>query len=148
MQAKKILFPTDFSTVSDDALRFAAMLARDTGATLHIVHVEEPPTAYGGGETYYGVPEPDTGALNRMLEAVKPDDPKVAYEQHLLIGNPADEVIEYAKREQVDMIVMASHGRTGVLRFLMGSVAERVVREAPCPVVTVKAHQTTLPAGR
>lgn len=148
MQAKKILFPTDFSTVSDEALRFAAMLARDTGATLHIVHVEEPPTAYGGGEMYYGVPEPDTGALKRMLEAVKPDDPKVAHEQHLLIGNPADEVIEYAKREQVDMIVMASHGRTGVLRFLMGSVAERVVREAPCPVVTVKAHQTALAAGR
>lgn len=148
MQAKKILFPTDFSTVSDEALRFATMLARDTGAALHIVHVEEPPTAYGGGEMYYGVPEPDTGALKRMLEAVKPEDAKIAYEQHLLIGNPADEVIEYAKREQVDMIVMASHGRTGVLRFLMGSVAERVVREAPCPVVTVKAHQAALAAGR
>jgi universal stress protein A len=148
MQAKKILFPTDFSTVSDDAMRFATMLARDTGAKLVILHVEEPPTAYGGGDMYYGVPEPDTGALKRMLEVLKPDDPKVPYEQHLVLGSPADEIIEYAKREQVDMIVMASHGRTGVVRFLMGSVAERVVREAPCPVVTVKAHQVALAAGR
>lgn len=147
MQAKKILFPTDFSTVSDEALKFATMLARDTGAKLVILHVEEPPTAYGGGDMYYGVPEPDTGALKRMLEALKPDDAKVPYEQHLVLGSPADEIIEYAKREQVDMIVMASHGRTGIVRFLMGSVAERVVREAPCPVVTVKAHQAALAAG-
>lgn len=141
MQANKILFPTDFSTVSDEALRFATMLARDTGAKMLIVHVEEPPTAYGGGDMYYGIPEPDTGALKRMLEALKPDDANVPYEHRMMIGNPADEIVELARRENVDMIVLASHGRTGLLRFLMGSVAERVVREAPCPVLTVKAHQ-------
>lgn len=148
MRAQKILFPTDFSTVSDEALHFATMLARDSGAKLLIVHVEEPPTAYGGGDMYYGLPEPDTGALKHMLEALKPDDASVAYEHRMLMGSPADEIVEFAKREGVDMIVMASHGRTGLLRFLMGSVAERVVREAACPVVTVKAHQTATAAGR
>ena len=61
MHLKKILFPTDFSHTGDAALALATSMARDTGATLLIIHVEEPPMAYGGGEMYYGVPEPDIG---------------------------------------------------------------------------------------
>ena len=66
MKANKILFPTDFSTCSDAGLKYATSLARDTGATLVIVHVEEPPMAYGGGEMYYGMTEPDYAALQKM----------------------------------------------------------------------------------
>lgn len=138
MKAKKILFPTDFSTPSDAGLAHATSLARDTGATLLIVHVEEPPTAYGGGEMYYGIPEPDTAALQRMLEAVVPTDPDVPFEHRLIIGDPATEVVRLAHDEHVDMIVMGTHGRTGLSRLLMGSVAEAVVRRAECPVFTFK----------
>jgi nucleotide-binding universal stress UspA family protein len=143
MNAKKIVFPTDFSTLSDSALAYATTLARDAGAKLLIVHVEEPPTAYGGGEMYYGIIEPDTEALDKMLHAVVPDDPAVPCEHRLLVGNPADEIVNLAHAERADMIVMATHGRTGLKHFLMGSVAEAVVREAECPVLTFKPKMMT-----
>lgn len=138
MQAKKIVFPTDFSTSSDAALEHAAGLARDMGARLLIVHVEEPPLAYGGGEMYYGVPEPDHTAVQKMLGKIKPATPGVNYEHHLLVGNPADEIVGFADDEKADMIVMGTHGRSGLRRMLMGSVAEAVVRRANCPVFTFK----------
>jgi len=141
MDAKKILFPTDFSTTSDAALEHATTLAREGGARLLIVHIEEPPAAYGGGEMYYGLPEPDNAALLKMLEAVVPADPQVPYEHRMLTGEPAGEIVRLADEENVDLIVMATHGRTGLRRLLMGSVAEAVVRRAKCPVLTFKASQ-------
>lgn len=103
-----------------------------------IVHVEEPPVAYAGGEMYYGIPEPATEDLHRMLERVVPTDPNVPYEHRLLTGEPASAIVELAEQEQADLIVMGTHGRTGLTRLLMGSVAEAVVRRAPCPVLTFK----------
>ena len=94
--------------------------------------------AYGGGELYYGVEEPDRVELERMLNEVKPADPAVKCEYRLVIGSPASAIVEMAEREHADMIVMATHGRTGLTRLLMGSVAEEVVRKATCPVLTVK----------
>lgn len=138
MNAAKILYPTDFSTTGRTALEMATSLARDRGATLVIIHVEEPPMAYGGGELYYGVEEPDRAELERMLQEVKPADPAVKCEYRLVIGSPATAIVEMAERENADMIVMATHGRTGLTRLLMGSVAEEVVRKAQCPVLTVK----------
>lgn len=138
MNAYKILYPTDFSTSGQTALEMATSLARDRGATLVIMHVEEPPMAYGGGELYYGMEEPDRAELKRMLGEVIPADPAVAYEHRLMTGSPASAILEMAEREQVNLIVMATHGRTGLLRVLMGSVAEEVVRMAKCPVLTVK----------
>ena len=117
----------------------ATSLARDRGATLAIVHVEEPPMAYGGGEFYYGVAEPDRVELKRMLSEVVPTDPAVACEHRLMIGSPATGILEMAKRENAELIVMGSHGRTGITRLLMGSIAEEVVRKAECPVLVVKA---------
>ena len=122
----------------------ATSLARDRDAKLLIVHVEEPPLAYGGGELYYGVMEPDHMELERMLSAVIPTDPAVGFEHRLMIGSPAGAIIHLAEKECVDMIVMPTHGRTGVLRLLMGSVAEEVVRKAKCPVLTVKAAAPAL----
>lgn len=141
MNAKKVLFPTDFSTLSDAAIDYAAALAKEGGGELLIVHVEEPPIAYGAGEMYYGVSEPDTQALTKMLHAVAPTDPSVPCRRRLLIGNPADEIVRLAEEENVDLIVMGTHGRTGFKRFLMGSVAEAVVRRAECPVLTFKPTQ-------
>ena len=108
------------------------------GAKLVIVHVEEPPAAYGTGEMYYGIPDPDMPALTKMLEAVVPGDPQVPYEHHMATGDPAGEIVSFAEKEKVDLIVMGTHGRTGLGRLLMGSVAEAVVRRAPCPVFTFK----------
>src|SRR5262245_30948378 len=84
----KILFPTDFSMLGRTALEMATSLARDRGAKLLIVHVEEPPMAYGGGELYYGIDEPDREELKRMLAEVVPVDPTVGYEHRLMMGSP------------------------------------------------------------
>ena len=138
MNAHKILFPTDFSTLGEAALDLATSLARDRGAKLLIVHVEEPPMAYGGGEMYYGIEEPDRQELMRMLSQVLPTDPAVGYEHRMVLGSPATAIVHLAEKEGVEMIVMPTHGRTGLLRMLMGSVAEEVVRKAKCPVLTVK----------
>jgi nucleotide-binding universal stress UspA family protein len=139
MNAAKILFPTDFSTLGQTALEMATALAKQRGAKLVIAHVEEPPLAYGGGELYYGINEPDRQELQRMLSEVLPTDPAVGYEHRLMIGTPATAIVHLAEQEHVDMIVMPTHGRTGLFRLLMGSVAEEVVRKAKCPVLTVKS---------
>lgn len=138
MLAKNILFPTDFSHTGDAALAFAAMLAREGNSRLIIAHAEEPPLAYGGGEMYYGIPEPSTEELMRMLHAVKPSDPAVRCEYRLVMGDPADAMVLLAEEENVDLIVLGSHGRTGLSRLLMGSVAEAIVRKAHCPVLVYK----------
>lgn len=140
MNAKKIIFPTDFSHCSDAALEYATSLARESDGTLLIVHAEEPPIAYGEGGMYYGKVEPDHEELNRMLHAVLPTDPSVPYEHRLLVGekNTADQIVRFAKEENADLIVIGTHGRTGLKRALLGSVAEAVVRRASCPVLIMK----------
>jgi nucleotide-binding universal stress UspA family protein len=138
MKLKKILLPSDFSHCGDEALAFATMLARDTKATLLIVHVEEPPAAYGGDYMYYGPPEPNRELLRELLEKIVPADPIVPCEHHLLFGDPAHQLVEFANKQSVDLIVIGTHGRTGLFRALMGSVAESVVRHATCPVISVK----------
>jgi universal stress protein A len=148
MKTPKILFPTDFSTTGQAALELATSLARDRGAKLLIAHVEEPPMAYGGGELYYGMDMPDRKELEKMLSEVLPTDPSVGYEHRLAIGSPASAIVYLAEKEKVEMIVMPTHGRTGVMRVLMGSVAEEVVRKATCPVLTVKAAAMPAPAHR
>ena len=138
MYAKKILVPVDFSENSEAALDWATVLARDTGATLLIVHVETVPLTTGGGEYIYAIPEPPTQELLERLNKVLPKDPAIAVVPRLLAGDPADAIIRTAESDGADMIVMGTHGRRGITRLLMGSVAEAVVRRAPCPVLTVK----------
>ena len=148
MSATKILFPTDFSTMGQAALELATALARERGAKLLIAHVEEPPMAYGGGELYYGIEEPNREQLQKMLTEVLPTDTAVGYEHRLVIGSPATAIVYLAEKENVSMIVMPTHGRTGLTRMLMGSVAEEVVRKAKCPVLTVKAAPAPKPAQK
>jgi nucleotide-binding universal stress UspA family protein len=88
MNITTILFPTDFSRTGDHALEMAESLARDSGATIQIVHVKEPPVAYAG-EMYYGIVEPDVKELGTMLAKVKPRDTAIRFEQHLIEGEPA-----------------------------------------------------------
>ena len=138
MQVKKILVPTDFSEQSEAALKHATALARDSGAMLLIVHVHEPLEVYADtGFSGYPVTDSDADA-KRALNEVKPPDENVGYAHRLLNGSPANEIARLAEEEGVDMIVMGTHGRSGLTRLLMGSVAEATVRKALCPVLTVK----------
>jgi len=139
-----ILVPTDFSTASDAALPHAEALARQKSASLLILHVEEPPLAYGGGELYYGLPDPNSERILKMLEEVRPTDQTVAFTHRLTMGDPAGEIVRIAAEERVEMIVLGTHGRSGMTRMLMGSVAEAVVRRAPCPVLVYRAAAETL----
>ena len=139
MKAQKILFATDFSESSDAARQFATSLARDTGASMLIVHVVEPPprsvdTGLGG----YVVEGEDEAASQQKLNATLPTDPAVSHSHKLLHGTPAKEIVKYAEEEGVDLLVIGSHGRTGLMRMLLGSAAEGVVRNATCPVITIK----------
>ena len=142
MQIQTILFPTDFSPASEAALDYAISLARDANARLLLLHVAEPLPVYGD-VPYYGVAEPDKTELERRLHAV-PVDPRVQVERHLVVGDAPEQILAEAAKEEADMIVMGTHGRTGLMRLLMGSVAERVVRSAICPVLAVK---TAVPAA-
>ena len=144
MARNLILFPTDFSTASDAALPHAEALAKQKSALLLILHVEEPPLAYGAGELYYGLPEPSSERILKMLEQVTPSDPAVSFKHRLTIGDPAGEIVRIAGEEGAEMIVLGTHGRSGMARMLMGSVAEAVVRRAPCPVLVYRAAAETL----
>jgi len=143
MQMEKIMVPVDFSPSGEAALRYASSLARDSGATIILAHVEEPPMAYGAGEFYAGAADAETSdEVARRLEAIVPADPAVPYTHRLLTGEPAHQIVTLAEEEHVDLIVMGTHGRTGLMRLLMGSVAESVVRLSPCPVFTLRDPAT------
>lgn len=141
MKAKKILVPTDFSENSQFALRYAASLAKDMGAELLLVFVNDP---VGFVETgFSGYPVANQGPeFERMLGEIELPDSSIPTRRIMLEGDPASEIIREAKDEDVDMIVIATHGHTGLQRLLLGSVAEVVVRKSPCPVLTVKQPQT------
>jgi nucleotide-binding universal stress UspA family protein len=140
-----ILFPTDFSHASDAALEHAEALAKQRHAKLVILHVEEPPLAYGGGELYYGLPEPSSERIMKMLEDVQPSDASVEFTHKLTMGDPATEIVRIAEEEKAGMIVLGTHGRTGMSRLLMGSVAEGVVRRSPCPVIVYRETSKLVP---
>jgi nucleotide-binding universal stress UspA family protein len=138
MQANTIILPVDFSTDNDKSLELATSLARDSGAKLFIVHAREPLGMYSAGSKYYGVPQPRAEDLAEMLEAVVPPAQDIPYEHRMLEGTAADAIVDFAEQTRADLIVMGTHGRTGLFRVLLGSVAEAVVRKASCPVATVK----------
>jgi nucleotide-binding universal stress UspA family protein len=136
---RTILHPTDFSEPSACAFRLACSLARDYGAKLLVLHARQIPVALTGNPDAFP-PEPQEveEALRKRLYAVRADDARVVVEHYLMVGDEADEIVHFAEKKGCDLIVMGTHGRTGLGRLLMGSVAEQVVRKAPCAVVTVK----------
>ncbi len=136
MQFSKILCPVDFSDATQFVNEYASILAKSTGASITYVFVSVPEVA---SATYgIAIPVDDREQSMQTLSAVVPANSEIPFDHVLLFGVPADEIIEYANRNDVDLIVMGTHGRTGLTRLLMGSVAEAVVRRAECPVLTLK----------
>ena len=143
---KHILVPIDFSAPSDAALGYARTVGRQFGATLHLLHVtDDPYRAFYSAEVY--VPEIEglreeilSDSLARLKGLLRTSDLSDLHAMaEAVIGTPPPAIIEYAGGRGVDLIVMGTHGRGGMSHLLLGSVAERVVRTAPCPVLTVRS---------
>ena len=142
----RILVPTDFSTTSDAALDYAREVAARFGGTLHLLHVLQDPFISGplAADAYVTdtpgvrttILEDATARLRHRL--TPPDRDELAAKAEVVFGSGADTIVEYAASRGIDLIVMGTHGRTGMAHLLLGSVAERVVRTAPCPVLTVR----------
>lgn len=152
---KTILVPTDFSDPSQIAVRYGKAFADSFGAALHLVYVVDSASmvAWGSPDGAVGVPlgvyEEAEQQARAHLQAVLTEDERTRYRavQAVLTGSPFVEIVRYAKRCEIDLIVMGTHGRGPIAHMLMGSVAERVVRKAPCPVLTVRhpEHEFVMP---
>jgi universal stress protein A len=141
---KRILVPTDFSRTSDLALQYAFDLATSLHTSIHLVHVIETPRYAASPDGYF------VGLADLQVQLTREAEQRLSEVQlqfgrgevtattQVAIGIPAECVVELARDRGSDLIVMGTHGRSGVAHFLMGSVAERVVRSAPCPVLTVR----------
>jgi len=147
LKPRIILHPTDFSPCSECAFQIAVDLAKENQATLVILHVVE---TLGAENVTYGEAVSQVqpqGYHHRLWEEFCGRIPSVAatitVKPLLAEGDPAKEIDRIARAEHCDLIVMGTHGRTGLEHLLMGSVAERVVRYVPCPVLVIK----TMPAG-
>ena len=146
MKIRSILLPTDFSECAGHALPAAASLARIVGARIICLHVIEPlvPTV---GWTPIAEPLPVADMSEQLEDSATRELPKIAdceecdgleVEEVIVHGDAATEIVRVAKERDVDLIVISSHGRTGLGRILFGSTAESVVRHASCPVLVVK----------
>jgi nucleotide-binding universal stress UspA family protein len=156
MTLKRILVPTDFGEAADSALMYGRTLARAFGATLDVVHVtQDMRMASVASEIAYAAVVADLqrdvdATAKKKLEQllIDSDGSGPPTKSVILTSNaPAWAIVEYAQNENIDLIVMGTHGRKAVAHFLMGSVAEKVVRTASCPVLTVRhpEHEFVLP---
>jgi nucleotide-binding universal stress UspA family protein len=139
---RSILFPTDFSESAEAAFSVATMLAREHGARLIVLHVYPSPVCHGEVVARRQGPGYEAD-LHRLLDRYDAPDPATRVERLLLEGDAAEEIVRLAE-EEADLIVMGTRGRTGLARLLMGGVAEKALRRASCPVITVRAT----PAGK
>jgi nucleotide-binding universal stress UspA family protein/quercetin dioxygenase-like cupin family protein len=144
---RTILHPTDFSEYSCHAFQTACTLARNTDATLYVLHVMMP----SASPLLKALP-PDPSRSVESQESLarlpwpQAPDPRLRVERRLAEGDPAEEILRFTDRLPCDLIVIGSHGRTGMRRLLTGSVAEEVMRKAACPVLVVKAPIEAAPA--
>ncbi len=145
---KNVLVATDFSDASAVALNYARELARSYQATLHVVHiVDDLRWRYSLDMTpalMVGVQESLEEAANEQMKSLVTDEDvsQLHARQYVATAVSAPEaIVHYAEREHIDILVIGTHGRSGLSRVLMGSVAERVLRIAPCPVLTVRSHE-------
>jgi nucleotide-binding universal stress UspA family protein len=142
---KKILWPTDFSVPSYEALKAAEELAQNFSAELLVLHVVPPIPVTPTGSSLEGIFSPsyplemESQAREALRKLVGRNiSEKTKTEALVLHGNVSGEIVNVAKRENVDVIVMATHGSSGWQRFLFGSVAEKVIKMAPCPVLSIQ----------
>jgi nucleotide-binding universal stress UspA family protein len=148
IELKRILVPTDFSEHSERAAVYAAELAKRYGAEIHCIHVSDIPADLLATSTYYM-----TGPSEQFVEQVRDESkksldafaaknfPGLEAKAVFLEGRPFVEIIRYTRDEKIDLVVIATHGRSGLKHALFGSVAEKVVRKAPCPVLVVKRDE-------
>jgi nucleotide-binding universal stress UspA family protein len=146
IRVSNILFATDFSPYSNQAYFHAVALAESHKATLEIVHVYKSPPALLTGHAEdmsqaAGDQTENAAYWRGQLEQVRPVNPRIPVRHLLLFGDPADEILRHAVEAHSDLIVLGTHGRTGLARLLLGSVAEKVLRGAPCSVLVVKMPQ-------
>lgn len=134
----KILVPTDYSECSLAALKHAACLARESNGSLLIVHVDPPSSPYV--PEVNRDPDPLRQDVELLLQAMANEKPALCYEERRLEGAPVQMILSVVNEEQPDLIVMGTTGRTGLKRLLLGSVAEEVIRRAPCPVLTLRSR--------
>jgi nucleotide-binding universal stress UspA family protein len=153
IQLKKILLPTDFSNYSAVATKYACEMAMKFDAELHLLHtlethlVSTPNFGFGLDLPKY-VSESKAAAEKSLASVVDPNwSAGRVVVTAIVEGSPKTEIINYARKNNVDLIVLATHGRSGLAHVLMGSVAESIVRTAPCPVLTVRpeGHQFVMP---
>jgi len=132
---KKILYPTDFSSYSNQAYFHAVALAENHGATLTVLFVYTPDLMASEGPR-----DPDASRRHwqSQLEQIRPLNTDIPVQHIFLEGDPATEIVRYTRDAGMDLVVMGTHGRTGLDRLLMGSVAEKVMRDAHCSVLVVK----------
>jgi nucleotide-binding universal stress UspA family protein len=141
---KNILVPIDFSDYSKNALRYAVQFAKNFQAKMYLIYVVEPmiyPADFSMGQV--AIPSMDADLQNRAEEELKNlansfIDSSLEIETLIKTGKPFVEINETAKEIDADLIIMATHGHTGVEHLLFGSTAEKVVRKAPCPVLTLR----------
>jgi universal stress protein A len=148
VEIRTILAPTDFSNHAARALRYAAGLAERLGASLHLLHVLSDVVPTGPDPMLTPVLPPEYYAqteaqsyetLGRVLDPAWGNPPTVT--TAVRWGSAVEEIVDEARAKGVDLLVIATHGRTGLSHVLLGSVAERIVREAPCPVLTIRSKE-------
>lgn len=150
MRVKTIIVPTDFSPLSDEAVDFSIGLGEQLGARLVFFHSMELPQEPGNltpmyDEGYAYNKDRIKAVLNDLVRKAK--EAGIQADAETADGIPHEEVVRMAEKVKADLIVMATHGRTGLARMTMGSQAEQVVRKAPCPVLTVKGHHLQAEEG-
>ncbi len=151
IKLKKILYPTDLSEYAVHALPYAIELASTYDARLYLLYVVDNYLLGAPGSGFAGQPddllsrvkESGVNSLKYLREQIK----GVEVESAVLIGTPHVEIVRFAREQDIDLIVLATHGRRGIAHALIGSVAEKVVQMAPCPVLAVKhpEHEFVLP---
>lgn len=143
MKIERILVPIDFSACSDAALQWGLEFAREFDATLHLLHVVEDPDMSLSAMAGFPMPlatileQFQSEGRKRLLQAV-PEDARGRVIVACPVASPVAEIVRYAQEAAIDLVVMGTHGRGFIAHALIGSVAERVVRRASCPVLTVR----------
>lgn len=148
IKISRILVPTDFSELGQLAVQYATAIAEQFQAELHLLHAID--------DFFILAPEanlmlPDRNQYLRDLKAAAETElsklpttggvPAARVMRHTVVGHPLEQIVRFAKEQEIDLIVIGSHGRRGISHFLLGSVAERAVRFAVCPVLTVRPGQ-------
>ena len=146
MNIHSILFPTDFSRSTRPHWNMLRRWRLNRSATLHILHVHDirdlSTVAGEASSLYASAWQEGLEEARKLLEKIVPARAGVNCKHHCVIGTPEEEIVSFASENECELIVMASHGRTGLSRLLMGSVAESVMRKASCPVLIVKQPVT------